>query len=131
VEYCQFNALFLSSVVMNGVLEELDWPVNGQTALFSALDDAAHCAICRDYFNTPLTLMCGHSCEHPTSTPLSVYCRPLMQASNDNMLVKCSCARLWYLLLIFQTAEAQLMLCKLCPNLSSVQIRGHRCQRVI
>ena len=45
-------------------LQEQDWPINcSQSIICHALDEAAHCSICRDFFNTPLSLLCGHSCK--------------------------------------------------------------------
>ena len=32
-------------------------------SLLRALDDAACCAICRDFLDAPMILECGHACE--------------------------------------------------------------------
>lgn len=53
-----------NSMNSHDAAEELDWPPNcSQSVICQALDEAAHCSICRDFFNTPLSLLCGHSCE--------------------------------------------------------------------
>ena len=49
--------------LMDG-LDGQEWPstASGYREC-AALEDAVLCSICRDYFNTPLSLLCGHSCK--------------------------------------------------------------------
>ncbi|KAK9861481.1 hypothetical protein WJX84_002683, partial [Apatococcus fuscideae] len=44
---------------------EEDWPAHPHRRQLLALDEAARCAICCEFFDTPMALPCGHSfCSH-------------------------------------------------------------------
>lgn len=43
--------------------EDVDWPRCAHSRTYADLDRAAQCSICHAVFDTPLSLLCGHSCE--------------------------------------------------------------------
>ena len=48
---------------------EVAWP-DTASPLYSQFDSAASCSICNDFYDTPLVLLCGHSCKTGCDTLL-------------------------------------------------------------
>ncbi|KAK9823264.1 hypothetical protein WJX72_001441 [[Myrmecia] bisecta] len=43
--------------------QETEWPANPHLQLHQALDERARCSICHEFYRTPLSLPCAHTCK--------------------------------------------------------------------